>query len=155
MEIITGCFISRGSAVAAAENLRSQGFKGEIYVLGRHNEEDFRESENERSNTDNITGITNYGVLGLAGVTTGFNTFMLPGSSSGVAVGPVSGLLGGAFDGELDGILNRSGVPKKEGEEIKRVIESGNTAILIECEEKEKMFVRDSLQHNGAQNIHS
>lgn len=41
MEIITGYFNSSQQAVEAAEYLRQHGFKGEISIIGRHNEEAF------------------------------------------------------------------------------------------------------------------
>jgi uncharacterized membrane protein len=156
MEIITGYFNSSQQAVEAAEYLRQHGFKGEISIIGRHNEEAFRKAENARSNIDKITGMANYGVAGgLIGLSISLASFMLPGVGPLIAAGPIAGLIGGALGGELIAILTRWGVPEKEAEELTRVIESGNTVILIKNEENEEAFVRDTLQDKGAQNIHS
>ena len=153
MEIITGYFSSKDRAVEAAETLRNRGFKGEISVIGRHNEEDFRGKA--RSDTDDISGEYDYGITALSGGLAGVPAaaFMIQGSGSFSAALPIAGLIGN-YGGELTRTLTHWGVPKKESEEIKGVIESGNTVILIESEENEKLFVRDILQNKGAQNIH-
>jgi hypothetical protein len=80
---------------------------------------------------------------------------MVAGSVPVIVTGPFADLFGGALGGGIIEMLNRGGVPKHERNEINRVIESGNTVILIENEENEKPFVRSILQNKGAQNIHS
>lgn len=154
LEIITGYFISKERAVEAAEHLRNQGFKGEISIIGQKNEEDNREADNYRSNPDDITDIYNYGGVQMFAGSFGSNTAMMGGSGPIFAVGPVIGMTGGTFGDYQSGIVNHWGVPKKVEEEIKAVVESGNTVILVSCEESEKQFVKETLLDKGAQNIH-
>jgi len=155
MEIITGYFISKDRAMEAAETLRNRGFKGEISVIGRHNDEDF--SENKSGYADGISGEFNYEntgfPLGLAGMPAA--AFMIQGSGPYAAPLPIMGLFSEDNYGELTRKFTRWGIPKKEGEEIRKVIDSGNSVILVKSEENEKQFISDTLQYKGAQNIHS
>lgn len=156
MDIIIGYFNRSQQAVEAAEYLRQNGFKGEISVIGRHNEDVFREAENVRINKDDVTGMANYGVAGgIIGLSVGLASFMLPGIGPLIAAGPIAGLIGGALGGELIGVLTRFGVLEKDGEDLKRVIESGKTVIMIKCSENEKFFALETLQDRGAENVHS
>lgn len=156
MDVITGIFDSSQKAAEVADYLRHHGFKGEISVVGRHNEEAFREAENVRGNTDDVTGMAKYGVTGgLVGASIGLTAFMIPGIGPLVAAGPIAGLIGGALGGELIGVLTRFGVPEKEGEELKSIIESGKSVIMIKCEGNEKSSIVETLEQKGAENIRS
>lgn len=154
LEIITGYFISKDRAVEAAEHLRNNGFKGEISIIGRENDEDLRETDNTGSNLNDIPGISNFGVAGLYAGALGSNASLMGGSGPLFAAGPIIGMTGGTFGGERTDIINRWGVPRNVEDEIKSVVESGNTVILINCDENEKQFVREVLLDKGAQNIH-
>ncbi|MHB8062802.1 MAG: hypothetical protein ACYDG2_09250 [Ruminiclostridium sp.] len=157
MEIITGYFVSRQQAIEATEYLRNKGFKGKISVMGRNSEEeDIDKTENMMRNTEDVSGGPNYGAaMGFGGVPIGLTAFMLQGSGQFFAGAPITGIFGGGLYNEVNGILNSWGIPKKEGEEIRRVIDSGNSVILLESEKNEKQFICDILQYKGAQNIHS
>lgn len=156
MEVITGYFSSRDSAVEAAEYLRIKGFKGQISVLGKHNKEDDPDTDNRRSYTDNIIGINNFG--GAEGASGGgiadFNAMMSSVGGLLVGSGFTGDTFGGNYSGNLTKIIARWGVPPRIGEEIRSVVSSGNSVILIECDEGEKSFIGNSLQYKGAQNIH-
>jgi len=155
MEVITGYFVSRQQALEATEFLRQKGFKGEISVFGRNSEEeDIGKTDNIMS-TDDILGMSSYGItLGFGGAPIAPVAFMPQGSGQLVVGGPIAGIVGGSLYSEANGILTSWGVPEKEGEEIKRVIESGNSVILVRSEESDKKFISDTLQYKGAQNIH-
>jgi hypothetical protein len=158
MEIISGYFVSRQQALEAAEYLRQKDFKGQISVMGHNNEEeDIGKTENLMNNTDYLSNMSNYGAVGFGGVPIGpgFTPFMMQGSGSLVVGGALFGIVDGTIGGEVNGVLSKWGVPKKEGEEIKRVIDSGNSVILIKCEDNERQFVSNALEYKGAQNIHS
>jgi hypothetical protein len=156
MEMISGCFVSRQQALEAAEYLRNKGFKGEISVMGRNQEEDdIDKTDNVMRNTDNILGNPSGASLGFGGVPIGLAALMMQGTGQMGMGGVIGGTIIGSLRSEVNEILTRSGVPKKEGEEIKRVIESGNSVILIKSEDNEKQFISDILQYKGAQNIHT
>jgi len=156
MAVITGYFNSSQQAVQTAEYLRTQGFKGEISVVGPHNEEVFRKLEDNKKSVNDISSMANYGVVGgLVGLSVGLASFfVLPGIGQLIALGPIAGLIGGAsggaLGGQLIGALNRSGASEQEGEELKRIIELGNTVILIKSGENEELFVKNTLRDNGA-----
>lgn len=152
MQIISGYFISRQQALEAAEYLRQKGFKDEISVIGRNNEEEDIEKTETLINTDDIS--YNGAGLGFDGLPMGLASFMIQGGGqlfTGVAIPGVIG----TFSGEVNRMLSQWGVPKNEGEEIKRVVDSGNSVVLIKCEDNERQFVSNALQYKGAQNIHS
>lgn len=135
MGIISGYFVSRQQAQEAADYLHMKGFKGQISIIGRNSEEeDLDKTDNLTNNT--LVGMSDYGA------TWGFGI-------------PIFGVVGGSLGNDENGVLNHWGVPKKEREEIKRVINSGNSVILIKSEENEKQFVSNVLKYKGAQNIHS
>jgi hypothetical protein len=145
MEIITGYFINRGQALEAADYLRSQGFKGEISVLGKGNEDDRQGNSDLPDHSDN---------LGIGLLQSGFSATIMQGVGPIFATGPIAGFFYNNEGGELIEALNQWGVPDKVGKEIKGVIENGNAVILVECNSNEKWGVRDMLDHTGAQNIH-
>ncbi len=156
MEIISGYFVSRQQALEAAEYLRQKGFKGDISVMGRNNEEEDIGKTETLINADDISDMSYNGdSLGYGGVPIGLASFMLQGGGQFFTGGALPGVIGGNFGGEMNRVLSQWGVPKKESDEIKRVVDSGNSVILIKCEDNEKQFVSNSLQHKGAQNIHS
>jgi len=83
MKIITGYFNDNQQALKTAKYLRNQGFKGEISVIGPHNDEVFQESEDAKNNVDGIKSMANYGITGgLIGLSIGVASFMLPESDN-------------------------------------------------------------------------
>lgn len=155
MEVITGYFISRDNALEAAEFLRNKGFQGEISVLGRHNNEDDPETDNRRSDSDDVVGVNSFGDMrGINRDLAGYSAVTASGSGPLVGAGFIGGMFGGNYGGELNRIISDWGVPPRIGEEIRNVIASGNAVMLVECEDNEKSFISNSLQSKGAQNIH-
>jgi hypothetical protein len=155
MEIITGYFTSRQQSLEAAEYLRNKGFKDKISVMGENREEQDVDKTDNLMRNNNILGGSNYGVsLGFGGVPIGLTSLMLQGTGQIGMGGIMGGITIGSLRSEVHEILSHWGVPEKEGEEIKRVIDSGNSVILIQCEDDQKQFINDTLQHKGAQSIH-
>lgn len=150
MEIITGYFMSKGQAVEAAEYLRSHGFKGKISVIGRHNKEDDREIE--QSDASDISSTFDTKVLdGFTSIPVAITAFVFQGPAGGVSIIDPNNQV---FSGGLNRTLADWGIPKIISEEIKSVVGSGNSIILIESDENDKVFVKDTLKVKGAQNIH-
>lgn len=153
MEIITGYFTSRERGIEAAEYLRAHGFEGRVSVLGRNSEEDNDKGIDRNSFSEGIAA------AGVAAVPMGVNAYMSgagPAFTGGsiFAAGPIAGMFHRVWDGSLAGILGQWGVPEEVGNEIKDVIEAGNTAILVECNQEQKWNVHRMLEQAGAQNIH-
>jgi hypothetical protein len=144
MQIISGYFINKGIALETADYLRKHGIKGSISVIGQRNEEDNRENNNiEYTGEQRIPGVE----LGMAG-------FIVQGNNMSGQTMPIAGMFTGLFGSGITGTLEEWGVPEEEGEEIRRVIESGNSVILVESDGKDKSLICDILKNKGAQNIH-
>lgn len=152
MEIVTGYFISRSPAIKAAEYFRNDGFKGEIAVIGRHNEEDFHDTGYYRNNTDSLSMSGYFFVGGLAS-TNGLNNYTMTGSLPMVGAGPVISLINGDSSGDITRILAHWGIPKTQVEEIRSVVVGGSTVFLVECEENNREYIIKTLNDKGAQRI--
>lgn len=154
MEIITGYFISRGPALEAARSLRRRGLKGEISVIGRENDEDFREKSHEGD--ADPTELPNLGVFGNAtGIPGGLNAYNFAGSVPFMVPANIEGIYDRNYESGFDDVFADWGLPRDVEKEIKRVVEAGSSVILVECEERDKVTVIDALINQGAQNIHS
>lgn len=155
MEVVTGYFISRGPALEAARFLRRVGVKGEISVIGRENDEDFREKA-DLGDDDDLTDLPNLGVIGNAtGVPGGLNAYNFAGSAPFVIPRPMQGFSDREYENDFDDVFSGWSLPREIEKEAKRVVEAGSSVVLVECESKDKLSVRDALIRQGAQNVHS
>lgn len=152
MEIATGYFISRAPAIEAARNLGRQGYR--IEVLGHQNQEDFREGQVANDYDDTLEvpyfGFTNVNT----GITSGINGFMLAGTGPLIPARPIISLADGEIDTDFRQIMHSWGVPVSIENEIRSVVDSGRSVVLVECESGDKQKVKASLEKHGAQNIH-
>lgn len=152
MEIATGYFISRAPAIEAARILERHGLK--IEVLGHQNQEDFRERQINAQHEDNLE-VPYFGFMGgTTGVTSGINTYVVGGTGPLIAARPIVSLVNGGIGHDFRDIMTSWGVPVDIEKEIKSVINSGSSVILVEYEPKDLALVKDILKRQGAQNIH-
>ncbi len=152
MEIATGYFISRAPAIEAARLLERQGLK--IEVLGHQNQEDFRERQVANDHEDDLE-VPYFGFTGgNTGVASGINGYMMAGTGPLIAARPIVSLVNGGIGNDFREIMSNWGVPGDIESEIKSVIDSGSSVILVEYEPKDEAFVSETLKKQGAQNIH-
>ncbi len=152
MEIATGYFISWAPAVEAARELNNLGFKTE--VLGNENQEDFHEGQMTEDHPDVLEPPLD-GYVGISsGVTAGVNSYMLSANGPVVSAKPLVNIIKAGMDREVNGILNAWGVPREIDHEIKSVVDSGGSVVLVEYEIIREDDVKRALKKNGAQNIH-
>ncbi len=152
MEIATGYFISRAPAIEAARSLSRQGFK--IEVLGHQNQEDFRERQ-VANDHENGLEVPYFGFMGgVTGAASGINGFMLAGTGPLIPARPIVSLVNGGIGSDFKEIMVNWGVPGDIENEIKAVIDSGSSVVMVECESGDKESVRETLKKQGAQNIH-
>lgn len=152
MEIATGYFISRAPAIEAARELGRNGCR--IEVLGHQNQEDFRERQVANDQDDSLEapyyGFTNENT----GIASGINGFMLAGTGPLIPARPIVGLGSGGIGDDFRAVMINWGVPRSIENEIKSVIDSGSSVVLVEYDSKDKHEVSKTLQKHGAQNIH-
>ncbi|MDF2989417.1 MAG: hypothetical protein K0R50_4927 [Eubacterium sp.] len=151
MEIVTGYFISRAPAIETARFLERNGFR--IEVLGHQNQEDFRERQ-VAAGIDDDLDVPYYGLMGINTATSGINGFLIAGSGPLIAARPVVSLVNGGLGGDIRQMMIDWGVSRDIEHEIKTVIDSGRSVVMVECDTRDKAFVRETLEKHGAQNIH-
>lgn len=79
---------------------------------------------------------------------------MIAGNEPLMAAQPIVSLAMGGLGNDFKDIMINWGVPVDIEKEIKSVINSGSSVLLVEYEPKDKSLVRDVLKKHGAQNIH-
>lgn len=152
MEIATGYFISRAPAIEAARTLSKHGMR--IEVLGYQNDEDFRERQIANQYKNDLD-LPYYGFMGgNAGISSGINGFFIAGSGPVIGVRPIVSLVNAGIGGEFREIMIDWGVPREVEQEIRSVVDAGNSVVLVECQSDKKSVVREILEKHGAQNIH-
>ncbi len=151
MEIVTGYFISRAPAIETARFLERSGFR--IEVLGHQNQEDFRERQ-VAAGVDDDLDVPYYGLMGINTATSGINSFLIAGSGPLIAARPIVSLVNGGLDGDFRQMMINWGVSRDIENEIKSVIDSGRSVVMVECDSKDTTFVRETLEKHGAQNVH-
>lgn len=139
---VVGAFDTDREAIAAIENLKSQGFTAdEISVISKNPDETnyvIKETETY-ANEGAATGAATGGLIGgLGGILTGIGALAIPGVGPFLAAGPIvagiTGAAAGAGLGGLAGVLIGMGITDEEATLYEERFHEGKVLVLIDSD---------------------
>ncbi|MBU3574126.1 general stress protein [Priestia aryabhattai] len=145
---VIGVYKSEQDAIAAVEDLKSQGYATrDISIIGQDRREVDRVTE--ETDTEVVDGITTGALTGgalggLTGLLAGAGALAIPGIGPIVVAGPIAAVLTGSVTGAgvggLTGTLVGIGIPKEGSEYHGHSVKEGRILVLVD--EKEKFIKR-------------
>lgn len=137
---VVGVYENGEEAMAAIEDLKSQGYDRKDISAVARNQRDVEEvsRETETKTEEGLaTGAAAGGILGgLTGLLIGAGALAIPGIGPLVAAGPLAGALSGAAlgagTGGLAGALIGMGIPEDDAKQYEEEVKNGKILVLVD-----------------------